>query len=311
MAAPDNPNTFTDNPLDRASHRRPDKEWLAAQLTSPDSCIVPLWQLKPLILPPLKKGDPQDIGWVRPGLLKEILAHEPITIFLGLENDRSHFAMDISHLEAPEQDGLFAGMGAFEDLRTVAQNLDPRDASILAQAKSMIDWHQRHRFCAACGASTVLKEAGYMRACVNCGAQHFPRTDPVVITAVIHDDKCLLGRNAKFPEGMFSAFAGFLEPGESIEEAVAREVEEEVGLIVSKVRYHSTQPWPYPSSLMIGCLAEATTADAKPDGIEIAEARWFSRDELRAALEGKPMDFGIPPSMAIAHQLIRAFADKT
>lgn len=309
MAAPDNPNTFTDNPLDRASHLRLDNNWLAAQMTAPDTVVVPLWQLKPLLPAPLNEHGYRDIGWVNPKLLQELLAHEPIVIFLGLENDRAHFAVDISHLEAPEQHGPFVGMGTFEDLRSAVQNLEPHDASILAQAKSMIDWHRRHGFCATCGTPTVLKEAGYMRQCNNCGAQHFPRTDPVVITAVIHNDKCLLGRNAKFPEGMFSAFAGFLEPGESIEEAVVREVEEEVGLKVSKVHYHSTQPWPYPSSLMIGCLAEATSEDAKPDGIEIAEARWFNRNELSAALDGKPVDFGIPPPFAIAHHLIRAFVE--
>lgn len=315
MAAPDNPNTFTDNPLDRASLKRLDKDWLNEQLKSPETSIVPLWQLKPLILPPLKEGDFSDIGWVRPDMISDMVTLDPelgpITLFLGLENGRSHFAVDVSHIEAPEQAGPFSGLGTFEELRGMVQNIDPRDASILAQAKSMIDWHRRHGFCAACGSPTVMEEAGYKRQCHNCGAEHFPRTDPVVITAVIREDKCLLGRNINFPGSMFSALAGFLEPGESIEEAVAREVEEEVGLQVGKVHYHSTQPWPYPSSLMIGCLAEALSFNATPDQTEIAEARWFTRDELRDALDGKATDFGIPPYMAIAHQLIRAFVNES
>ena len=331
MAAPQNPNAFTDNPLDRAAHLRADKAWLAASLKAPDTRIVPLWQLKPLILPPRVDGPAGtpgpsgvpgtmcDIGWYSPHALADVMRDDATLVFLGQDNGRAHFAVDIGNIQEPDTIELFSGIGAFQDLRQTVPQLTGRDASILAQAKSLIDWHARHRFCACCGGATTLVDAGYRRTCQNCDANHFPRTDPVVISAVIDGDRCLLGRGAHFPDGMFSTLAGFVEPGESIEEAVAREVFEEVGVHVDNVRIHSSQPWPYASSLMIGCLATATSTAITIDDTEIVEARWFTRDELAAALARQPeareapnnpgADFWVPPAFAIAHQLIKAFVD--
>lgn len=325
MAAPQNPNAFTDNPLDRAGHLRADNAWLAERLAAPDTRIVPLWQLKPLILPPRDDGAPGapgtmcDIGWYSPQALEGVMHDDATLVFLGRDNGRAHFALDVGNIQEPETIEFFSGVGAFQDLRQTVPQLTGRDASILAQAKSLIDWHARHRFCARCGGNTLLVDAGYRRTCQSCESDHFPRTDPVVISAVTDGDRCLLGRSAHFPDGMFSTLAGFVEPGESIEEAVIREVFEEAGVHVGDVRIHSSQPWPYASNLMIGCLAEALSTDITIDETEIVEARWFTRAELAAALARQPADrqapddpqanFWIPPAFAIAHHLIKAFVD--
>jgi len=310
-----NPNVFANNPLDRASDKRTDPDWVTAQLKEPSTLFVPLWDLKPLILPPASKGDAREIGWLRKGALDGLASRKATTVFLGRENDKSFFAIDLDLAKDPENEGPLAGFGKFHDLRAAAMSLPGEDAAILAQAKSMIDWHKRHGFCAVCGAGTEIEEGGYKRQCVACGAEHFPRTDPVVISLVIDGDKCLMGRGPQWPAGMFSALAGFLEPGEAMEEAVAREIWEEVTLKVDRIEYQFSQPWPFPSSLMMGCiahLAEGASAEAMVDGVEIAEARWFSKDAIRGALAGEKMEdengaFGIPPALAIAHQLLRVW----
>ena len=195
------------------------------------------------------------------------------------------------------------------EARSIATELPVSEAGIVAQARSLLDWHARHGFCAACGGATEPGKGGSMRRCRACNTQHFPRTDPVVIMLVFHDDRALLGRRAG-RAGIFSTVAGFIEQGETIEDAVRREVEEEVGVKVDAVEYVSSQPWPFPSSLMIGCFAHAASTDYKVDEEEIAEARWFSRDELRAGLEGQATDFGIPGAVAIAHHLIADWCER-
>jgi len=195
------------------------------------------------------------------------------------------------------------------------------DAGIAAQARAFLDWHERHRFCAVCGASTDAAQGGIFRKCTTCPAEHFPRTDPVVITVVIdtEHDRCLLGRQASWPAGMFSALAGFIDHGESIEDAVRREVAEESGIDAVNVRYHSSQPWPFPSSLMIGCHADAGSADINYDDWEMDDVRWFTRDEIRDSLALPAAQLGqpglpdgalsLPGPMAIAHTLISAWVD--
>jgi len=180
---------------------------------------------------------------------------------------------------------------------------------MIATAKSMFEWRRKHRHCANCGAKTDVIEGGWKRVCPACTTQHFPRTDPVVIMLATKGERCLLGRQAAWPKGMYSALAGFLEPGESIEEACARELFEEAAVRATSVRYHSTQPWPYPSSLMIGLIAEIETDEAVADNIEIDEVRWFSRADAGALIRGELADAKAPPGMAIAHQLIKAWAD--
>jgi len=183
------------------------------------------------------------------------------------------------------------------------------DAAIMAQAKALIDWHQRHGFCPRCGAPTELMDAGYRRLCGQCKAEHFPRTDPVVIMLATHGEACLVGRGKQFPAGMFSALAGFMEPGETIEEAVRRELFEEAAVKVGEVSYYATQPWPFPSSLMIGCFAAALSREARADQTELAEVRWIERPVARELIQGKEVQgVRVPPPIAIAHHLIRTWA---
>jgi len=301
---------FTGNPLDRASEKRVDAEWIAAKRRDPGSLIVPLWRLQPFLLGPEKTEQPE-AGFLRPGLAESLAAPDAVVVFLGLENGNAVFALDISAAEDPANAGALAGLGHFREMRAAAMVLPAKDAAILGQAKALIDWHNRHGFCAACGARTELAEAGYKRQCTSCKAEHFPRTDPVVIMLATHGDACLVGRGKQFPPGWYSALAGFVEPGETIEEAVRRELFEEVGVKAGRVAYVATQPWPFPSSLMIGCFAEVAGRDFQIDGNEIVEARWLERKDACALLAGEAIEgVRIPPPIAIAHHLIKAWAER-
>ena len=303
---------FAGNPLDRASEKRSDAEWIAAKRRDPLSLVWPLWRLQPFLLGPEDRdASSVEAGYLRPGLAEELASDEAVSIFLGLEPDGTAvFALDISAAPDPMNAGALAGLGHFREARTAAQLLPMKDAAILGQAKAMIDWHQRHGFCPNCGARTQMMDAGYRRHCSACGADHFPRTDPVVIMLAIHSDACLVGRAGRFPKGMFSALAGFIEPGETIEEAVAREIFEEAGVRVRDVTYFAAQPWPFPSSLMIGCFAQADGREITLDETELAEAFWLEKSKLRALLAGEQVDgLWVPPPIAIAHHLLKRFAE--
>ena len=232
------------------------------------------------------------------------------TIFLGLLHDAPRFGIGIDPA-AIEALKARADLKLI-DLRTIAVQgeVDTVHVPPLAEAKAILGWHARHRFCPNCSAGTVLAQAGWRRDCPVCKAEHFPRTDPVVIMLPIKGDRCVLGRSPRFPPTMWSCLAGFCEPGESIEEAVRREVAEEVGLTCAQVRYFASQPWPFPSSLMIGCHAEAVSDDVVIDKSEIEDARWFDRAELKSMLMRRhPLELSAPPPIAIAHHIIRDFAD--
>lgn len=289
--------SFTGNPLNRASAERSDPSWIAAQQARADALFLPIWQTKPLLV-----GD-------RAGLLSAAmmgLTPDMQTIFLGLRDGQPLFAVALPDSEETP----LAGLGEFREMRAAAFVLSDAESAIAGQAKSLIDWHRRHRFCANCGTETAAADSGYRRDCPKCGTQHFPRTDPVVIMLPILGEECLVGRGARFPEGMYSAFAGFMEPGETLEEAVRRELHEEVSLAVSSVRYHASQPWPFPSSLMLGCYAEALSKDFQIDAQEIEQARWMTKAEVRARLAGE-IDDGVklPGTVAIARLLLADWVD--
>lgn len=284
--------SFTGNPLDRASAERSDPKWIAAQQARADALFLPIWQTKPLLI-----GD-------RAGLLSAAmmgLTPDMQTIFLGLRDGQPLFAVAMPGSEEPP----LTGLGEFREMRAAAFVLSDAESAIAGQAKALIDWHHRHRFCANCGTETAPADSGYRRLCPKCGTEHFPRTDPVVIMLPLLGDECLVGRSPRFMEGMYSAFAGFIEPGETMEEAVRRELQEEVSLGVTSVRYHTSQPWPFPSSLMLGCYAQASSKDFRADGQEIEHARWMTRSEVRARLANRIEDgVKLPGTIAIARALL-------
>jgi NAD+ diphosphatase len=299
-------NTFAGNPLDRASDRRIDADWLSRQLASDAALGVALWNGKPLVETGQSGG--VQLSYLPAKLVGELAGGAERLLFLGLWKETAVFAVDLEG-QADPADSALQGMGRFEDLRQISLKLPPADAAIAATAKAMFEWRRRHKHCAVCGEPTHPGDGGWKRKCEACEAEHFPRTDPVVIMLPYHGDRCMLGRQEIWPKGMFSALAGFLEPGEAIEEACARELEEEAGLHAVTVRYHSSQPWPYPSSLMIGLLAEVEDEEGAPDQTELSEVRWFTRAEARDLLAGKLDGVFAPPPSAIAHQLIKAWAE--
>ena len=305
-------NTFAGNPLNRDSERRGDEAWLAEKLADAESLAVALWNGKPLVEDLLDddgKSTGVQIAYLRADLAQDLAGGNEKLLYLGLWKDIAVFAVDIDTATDPAE-GPLQGLGRFEELRAAAATLPPADAGILATAKSMFEWRRRHRWCSACGQPSNVADGGWKRICPSCGTEHFPRTDPVAIMLAVHDGKCLLGRQAAWPPGMFSALAGFLEPGETIEEACARELKEEAGLTATAVRYHSSQPWPWPGSLMMGLIAEVDSSDAAPDQTELEEVRWFSKEETAQLLKGELEGAFCPPSLAIAHQLIKAWTEE-
>ena len=301
-------NTFAGNPLDRASERRGDAAWLRERLDDPETLAVAIWNGKPLVEDAPGADQAVRIAYLPIGLAREVAGSDQRMLFLGLWKGTAVYAVDLEGSPDPAE-GPLNGLGRFEDLRMIALRLPGADAGILATAKAMFEWRRRHGFCANCGQPSLAIDGGWKRVCEACRTEHFPRTDPVVIMLPTFGERCLLGRQAIWPKGMFSALAGFLEPGESIEEACAREIKEEAGLTAVSVRYHSTQPWPYPSSLMIGLMAEVSDDQATPDQTELEAVRWFTREETRTMLRGEIPDAKAPGAMAIADQLIKAWSE--
>jgi NAD+ diphosphatase len=290
------PNFYAGLVLDRMAERRRDDEFILGLLAVPTTCIVPVWRGFNLIG---TDSEPRAVfvtaGQWRPG--------GEVT-FLGMAGTTAYFATDLSSLDQREAEARLAGIGQFVDLRSVGPVIDRQSGALLAYARGLAHWHARHRFCGACGAPTVSRAAGHVRACANpaCAIEHFPRTDPAVIMLVTHHDQCFLARNRRFPGGMHSTLAGFVEPGESLEDAVAREVREEAGIAVGDVTYRSSQPWPFPASIMLGFRAEATATAFALDADELESGAWFTRAELRAPRQAD--SFRLPRPDSIARRLI-------
>ena len=299
--------TFANNPIDRASQFRSNKEWQQQAIVSEKSLFMIFFEDKPLIKVSKDHSTKPEILWVLHKQLIASLTNNITPLFLGLKDERPHFALDLSELNLDQvlSNPSFAN-AKFIDARSIAQNIDSPSTGIIAQAKSNFAWNKNTIYCSKCeGVKLETKDTGYKKCCNQCGAEYFPRVDPVVIMLPCYEDKCLLGRQKGFPPGMFSALAGFVEPGETIEEAVMREVNEEVGLKSRNVVYKFTQPWPFPSSLMIGCTALVDDPEFTVDEEEIVEAVWLNKEDLTKILVGKSEKrIWIPPPMAIAHQLI-------
>jgi NAD+ diphosphatase len=305
---------FSGNRLDRLSDRRDDAAFVDALCRDAAARTLIIVRDTPVLkrtgtgyMPWFDLGEAQAVGPGRETALLGRLATGPV--FATLLDDAA--AVPVPEGAAGGRPGMvIAGRDdlALIDMRSVAvQGLVGRDdVAMLAGAKSLLHWHARHRFCPNCGAPSSLAAAGWRRECATCKALHFPRTDPVVIMLATDGDNCLLGRQARFGKGMYSALAGFLEPGETVEEAVRREVREESGIEIGEVTYLASQPWPFPSSLMIGCLARATSREIVVDRTELEDARWFTRGEVRQMFAGTHPDGLTPPQpLAIAHHLLR------
>jgi len=289
----ENPNVFAGAFVDRTGERRKDNDWLADALANEGARFLPVWGDKCLV-----GGDPPAAVLLERPAIAEFVSEDNV-VFLGLFRNQPAFAVGISDtVEPPFQD-----LGEFKELRYLGTVLPPDEANLMAHARALILWHNATLFCSKCGSAAQPDAGGNMRRCRNpeCGQQVFPRTDPAIIVLVADGDRCLLGRQASWPEGLYSTIAGFVEPGESLEDAVRREVYEETNIRVGAVRYHSSQPWPFPSALMLGFVAEANSTDIHLNDGELEDARWYTRDELKSG------DVGLPFRISIARRLVDHF----
>ncbi len=321
------PNYYAAPGFERAGLKRRDPEWIRARVRDPASVFVPVWRSQSLVIE-MEGGEPRAavltveavgslIGGLTDGDVEERLARGEF-VFLGLIDERAHFALDVSAIEAPLDmlrspalaaagiaEGNIAQVGVrFADLRQLGARLERREGALLALARAMAFWHSRHRFCGLCGSPTRSEEAGHMRRCTDpaCHAMHFPRTDPAVIMLVTDGERALLGRNKNFLPGMYSTLAGFVEPGESLEDAVAREVREETAIEVGAVHYHSSQPWPFPANIMLGFYADAVSSEITVDYGELEDASWFERAWLLSHADDD--SFRLPRRDSIARRLL-------
>lgn len=282
---------FTGSRLDRMDHVREDAEALEQLRTHPDACLIRLDGLDPQV------DDAFHLTWAP---LAEAPADVPLAL-LGMLDGRPRFAALDAVPHGADRSSTLWGMLPF---------MPAEEAATYAAARSLVDWHNRHRFCAQCGAPTAVTRAGWARHCGGCGAQHFPRTDPVVIMLAECQGHVLLGRQPRFPPRFYSALAGFVEVGESLEDAVVRELYEEAGVHAHSVRYVASQPWPFPSSLMIACIAKTDSVEIALDEKELEAAMWCSRAEVAAALADAPdAPFMAPPPYAIAHTLLKHWVE--
>ena len=290
-----NYNVFAGAFVDRSGERRKDPDWLARAAQSEKCRFVPVWGDKCLV-----GGEPLEAVLLTRQQAEQYIDDDHL-IFLGLFRDQPAFAFSISAESQPP----YAELGEFQDLRFLGTVLSPDEANLAAHARALVLWHASQMFCGVCGSSARPGSGGNTRICMNadCGREVFPRVDPAIIVLVSQGDRCLLGRQPTWPEGRYSTIAGFAEPGESLEDAVRREVYEETNIRVGDIRYHSSQPWPFPAALMLGFLAEGVSSDIKLNDGELEDARWFTRKELRS---GFPK---LPVRISIARRLVDYWID--
>lgn len=312
---------LADHAIDRAGALRSDSEFLEKSRTSAATHVLLMCSGDPLAMAshePARAGSlpasakASALTWL--GAPAFDLPHGT-EAFLGLARDGGAvFALDLdtsqaSRLLAPG--GSLEGIGAFLEFRSAVQGLSPFDAGVAATARALFEWHRLHPHCSRCGTRSVVGEAGWKRVCPSCNAEHFPRTDPVAIMRVTREGQCLLGRQVRWPPGFWSCLAGFIEPGESIEQGAVRELREEAGILADPdaAQILFSQPWPFPASLMIGVALEASTSAITIDPAELEAARWFDRSEVSAMLEGAHPEAFCPPPLTIAHHLLRAWVE--
>ncbi len=284
--------------IDRAGQRRRDAAWLSERIAHPTTRFLPVWRNQNLVD---IEAEPPRAAFLT---AEQIARDAGETVLLGIDDSGAFFALDLSAHDEPLAAIRYERPLEFTDLRRVGALMDRHEGSLLAYARGMMWWHARHRFCGVCGSKAASEDAGHVRRCSDpaCATAHFPRTDPAVIMLVTDGARCLLGRQRSWPKGQHSTLAGFVEPGESLEDAVAREVLEETGIIVGAVRYHSSQPWPFPASIMLGFTAEARSTTIAVDPSELEDARWFERGYLLAHQDDDA--FRLPRRDSIARRLI-------
>ena len=312
---PESEVTFAGSFLDRADHMRGDEAEIARRLADPATLVSPYWRGKPLF--DLAEEGPR-LTWL--SATDKLIAEGPETpIFMGLAEDGvAHFAADVSYIAPPDEKPAefvdkrtldLSETRKFVDLRAIMGEIDHRDAGIAAAAKGIFEWRATHGFCANCGAENKVGFAGWRMDCPACERQHFPRTDPVVIMLILDGDRALLGRQSFWPERMYSLLAGFMEPGETVEEAVRREVMEEAGIPVGEVRYVTSQPWPFPASLMIGCVGWASSTEIDISREELEDAFWISKADVAEALAGRNEKVAPARKGAVAQVILRCWTE--
>src|SRR5262245_65602427 len=298
--------------LDRLGPKRNDAEFIKAKLAAPGARILVLADLKPVI-----RSNPErtsaKLAWFSGEELAQFGLPIADAFFLGVDPvGHGHFAISVTEHRTRNVPGAVEKLRPIVDLRSLAMQgaMSPEELSLCGQARALAQWHENARCCGRCGGVTLVKDAGWRRTCWACKTEWFPRTDPVVIMLITDGDRCLLAHEHRYGEKMYSALAGLIEPGEDVEHAVRREVLEETNIKVGEVTYHSSQPWPFPHSLMIGCLGRAESTDITIDSGEIADARWFSRKDAQLMLERRhPEGFHVPGRHAIANALIASFVE--
>ena len=298
------PNVYSSSPLDRATARRDEAAWIEGRRADPDTLFVPVWRSRNL-LRGASDGAPEAV-YISGEAAAAVRMQDGPWAFLGLLGDRAVFAVDISLADDPVP-LLPAALGSFVDLRSVGWGMAKPEAAVLATARGLLHWRSRHRFCGVCGGVCDPRSAGNVLVCTTCETHHFPRTDPAVIMLIARGDRALMGHSRRFPQAnMYSTLAGFVEPGETLEEAVRREVLEESGIQVGALQYHSSQPWPFPGNIMLGFIGEALTEAITIDPEEMIDVRWFSREDIR---DPEAHGFALPRADSIARRLIQDWMD--